>query len=179
MTTRLLPFIPLGAGPADPQRVASIAAYCRLMIDDEARRTAEGVEAIRGRQAHVDLVALGIAEANLNNLALGDNAKNGTPLGTIIRPGGVPIDLHFSVGLGWLQHDSGWLLADEIVNGVDWDMQWIREDPAYSIDLLLRRPGFVVHQGPGGTFLDMSAWAAYKKSRRFVAEVDGIYSTVL
>lgn len=168
-----LPSIPSGAAPGDPARVAAIEAYCDLMANQQ--------DYIHGRQSHVDLVAIGIAESNLNNLIIGENWRNGTPESRVIGPFGpeqVYINLHYSLGLAWLQHDTGWLLADEIVNGVEWSVEALREDPLYTLDLLVRRPGFVVHQTPEITYLDMSAWNAYKKSRRYVAEVDGIYSTV-
>lgn len=169
-----LPSIPSGAAPGDPRRVEAIEAYCALMIYDQ--------DYVRGRQAHVDMVAIGIAETNLNNLAIGENWRNGTPEDRVIGPygpDGVYIHLHYSLGYGWIQHDTGWLRADEIVNGVEWSTEELRRSPLYSLDLLSRRPGFITHQGPGGTFLDMSAWNAYKKSRRYVAEVDEIYGTVI
>lgn len=174
-----LPAIPLGAAPGDPRRVASIEAYCQLMIDDEAARVARGDPAITGRNNHVWMVAVGIAESNLDNLVIGRNDVNGTPEDRIILANGTPINLHYSLGLGWIQHDSGWLLADEIINGVDWSVEEIRGHPGYSIDLLLRRPGFVIHQGDGGTFLDLSAWNAYSRARMFIREVDAIYGSLV
>lgn len=173
------PHIPDGAAPGTPERVAAIEAYCALTIHDVTSRTAAGLPAIRGRVAHVQLVALGIAESNLDNLAIGENWRNGTGEDRVIRLGETTIPLHYSLGLGWLQHDSGWLLADQIVNGVEWSLEAIREDPSYSIDLLLRRPGLVVHQGPDDTYLNLTAWAAYRKSQKYIAEVDAIYGTVI
>ena len=145
------------------------------MIDDEAARVAAGRPAITGRNNHVWMVAIGIAESNLDNLIDGRNDLNGTPEDRIIFANGTPINLHYSLGLGWIQHDSGWLRADEIVNGVAWSVEEIRGDPAYSIDLLIRRPGFVIHEGDGGTFLDLSAWNAYRTAKQYIREVDDIY----
>ncbi len=149
--------------------------YTRLLIDDGR---------IRGRDAITQLVAIGAAESGLDNLAVGDNAKNNTPRGTFI-PNLVdphtngPIDVHFSLGLGWLQHDSGWMRADALVNGVGFTIEAIRQDPAYSIDLLVRRPGFVLLQGLERTYINFKAWATWpEKSDPFLPMAEDAYDRV-
>lgn len=140
---------------------------------------------IEGRETIVQLVAIGAAESGLDNLAEGDNSQNGTPVGSFIKVGGevlidpatgAGIDTFYSLGLGWLQHDSGWLRADEIVNGVAWSIEAIRGSKAFSLQLLLDRPGFVRFRGRGRTYIDFTRWAVWPaKSDEFVAQAEAAY----
>lgn len=141
----------------------TINEYVRLVVEDGR---------IRGRHAVSTLVAIGCAESRLDNKIAGNNHKNGTKPQTYIRVGGEllinpvtggPIDLYDSKGLGWLQHDSGWMLADEIVNGLEWNIEAICADPAFSIDLLFQRPGFIRYQGEHRTYINFDLWATYPK----------------
>lgn len=149
-------------------REAAIEAYLRLCI---------GHPDLRGDETICQLVAIGCAESGLDNMAVGRNDLNGTPeeshtsLGTM---------LHYSLGLGWLQHDSGWLHDDTVVNGVAWSIEDIRSDPAFSIDLLFRRPGMIRHQTPNRTYIDFDRyWAVYpEKSHPFLEDVENTYDRI-
>lgn len=122
---------------------------------------------IRGRSTIVTLVAIGAAESGLDNMAVGRNDLNGTPPTS---------EFHHSLGLGWLQHDSGWLYRDTIVNNVQWTIEEIRRDPVFSLDLLITRPGFVLFQGTNVTYIDFKKWAVYpKKSDQFMDDAEAAY----
>ena len=117
---------------------------------------------IRGRETIATLLAIGAAESGLDNLAIGNNAKNGTPETS---------PAYFYCGWGWLQHDEYWLLQDWIVNKVVYDLIALRRDPAYSVDLLSRRPGLILFQGGAQTYINFTRWATYpKKSDSFMPQ---------
>lgn len=162
--------IPPGSSPGDPARTSAIIEWCELMGNQPY---------VIHSQNHIWLVAIGIAESNLDNLAIGNNAANGTPSKIIGNDRyGLPIDVQYSLGLGWLQHDSGWLEREGVVNGVEWTVERIREDPLESLRLLIDRPGFVLYDNYGTQIIDLSAWNAYSKAKKYVREVAGIYHQV-
>lgn len=126
---------------------------------------------IRGRATITTLVAIGAAESGLDNLIIGRNDLNGTPPTS---------EFHYSLGLGWLQHDSGWLMKDTIVNGVKWTIEQIRSDPKFSLELLFTRPGYILYQGLNMTYINYSYWNVYpKKSDQFMDDADAAYDRVM
>lgn len=136
--------------------------YIRIILDDGR---------IKGRNTIATLVAIGAAESGLDNFAVGDNVKNGT---TVDNPA------LYGLGLGWLQHDSYWLKQDEIVNGLEWSIEGIRQDPAESIDLLYRRPGMILYEGPNTTYVRFGLWATFpQKSDEFMDEAEAAYDRVI
>lgn len=164
----ILPSIPSGAPVGSPARVEAITEYCRFMRDTQ--------DIIHEDENHIWMVAIGIAETGLNNLAIGENWKNGTKHKVIGDDRfGRPIDVYFSMGLGWIQHDSGWLEREFVVNGVEWTLEAIREDPTESLRLIAARPGFVLYDANGTQILDLSAWNAYNKAKQYIREVADIY----
>jgi len=125
---------------------------------------------IRGRETIIELVAIGAAESGLDNLAIGRNDLNGTPMSS---------KAYYSLGLGWLQHDSYWLQQDWLVNGVDWSIEEIRSNPVYSLDLLDRRPGMILYQGVDRTYINTDLWATWpRKSDPFMADAAAAYKRV-
>lgn len=139
-------------------------------IFDEYTRLCINHPLINGRNTIITLVAIGAAESGLNNMAIGENAKNGTAPTS---------DFYHSLGLGWLQHDSGWLARDAEVNGLKWTLEEIRREPSYSLDLLVRRPGFIKFQGVNNTYIDFSKWATWpRKSDQFMDEAEDAYKRV-
>lgn len=122
--------------------------------------------AVRGRHSVATLVAIGAAESGLDNLAVGNNARNGSS----------DSPAFYDLGLGWLQHDTYWLEQDRIVNGVEYDWRRIRSDPAYSLDLLVARPGMIVYQGQDCTYVRWQSWMVYpKKSDPFMRQAVAAY----
>lgn len=166
-----LPSIPPGAPIGSPARVESITEYCRFMRDVQT--------VIREDENQIWMVAIGMAETGLNNLAIGENWKNGTKHKIIGDDRyGFPIDAYYSLGLGWIQHDSGWLEREYVVNGVEWTLESIREDPEESLRLIAARPGFVIYDADYTQILDLSAWNAFGKAKQYVREVADIYHTL-
>lgn len=108
---------------------------------------------IRGDESIIDLVAVGAAESALLNLAIGENWKNGTP---------VDSPAYFFCGWGWLQLDEYWLRENLRVNGIEYDIEAIRRDPAYSIDYILRAPSYV-WQGEAKSYVTYRYWAVHPK----------------
>ena len=147
------------------------------LFDEYAAHIVE-FDQIRGLDTRATLLAIGAAETGLDNLAIGRNDQNGTPGESYIKVQGEilydpltgdPIDTFYSLGYGWLQHDSGWLRADQILNGVAWTVEAIRSDPKYNLDLIIRRPGFVLYQGKNKTYIDFRKWNVFpKKSDQFM-----------
>ena len=139
---------------------AKFDQYIKLCLDHEL---------IRGKDTIIQLVAIGAAESGLDNMAVGRNDLNGTP---------VTSDFYESLGLGWLQHDSGWLMRESIVNGLKWSIEVIRSDPDFSLDLIGAR-GFIKFQGVDTTYIDFGKWATWpKKSDAFVAAATESYNRV-
>lgn len=139
-------------------------------VFDEFVELVAAYPTIRGRETIVQLVAIGAAESGLDNLAVGNNAVNGTPSGS---------PAFYSLGLGWLQHDSYWLEQDRLVNGIDWSIEAIRADPVVSLDLIVARPGFVLHQGTDRTYIRFGLWNVWpRKSDEFVPAAEAAYRRV-
>ena len=135
--------------------------YIQLILDDGR---------IRGRETICQLVAIGAAESGLDNMVIGRNDLNGTS---------VDSDFWASLGLGWLQHDSGWLKRDTEINAVKWSIEEIRNDPQFSIDLLFTRPGFI-WQGADHTYITWERWAVYpRKSDQFLTPVKAAYDALM
>lgn len=122
---------------------------------------------LKGRAAITTMVAIGMAESGLDNMAVGRNDLNGTPEES---------PAYNSLGLGWLQHDSYWLQRDTEVNGVQWSIEEIRSDPVYSVRLLFRRPSMILFDGVEDTYVNFRLWATFpKKSDQFMAAAKEAY----
>jgi len=123
---------------------------------------------IRGRDTVTELIAIGAAESGLDNMAVGRNDLNGTPPSS---------EFYASLGLGWLQHDSGWLARDTAINNVVWSIELIRSSPMFSLDLVIQRPGFVLFQAPTKTYIDFTKWSVWpRKSYEFLGQAEAAYN---
>lgn len=173
-------FPPLKLPTIAQDRSAAFLAYARACVDYAANGGR-----IRGREAHVDMIAIGAAESGLDNMAPGRNDLNGTAedrVVAVVDNAGKThvVHLHYSLGLGWLQHDSGWLEADRIKNGVDWSIERIRQNPMSGLWLVENRPGLILYQGIDRTYVDLSRWNVWpRKSDQFVREAANAYDTVI
>ena len=137
--------------PSDPY---AFHWYCELVLD-------HGM--IRGNDTIAELVSVGAAESALLNTAVGNNAHNGTPPES-------PAFLY--CGWGWLQLDEYWLEENLRVNGVEYDVKAIRSDPRYSLDYILRAPGYV-YQGELRSYVTWRYWAVHPRKS------DGHYGSAL
>lgn len=138
--------------------------FVRLLLSDGR---------IRGRDAIVELVAIGAAESGLDNLAVGNNAKNGTPPASAA---------YYDLGIGWLQVDTYWLQRN--IDAGHWpaDKDWrtFRADAYQSIDYLVTVPGFVLYQGQDDTYIKYENWNVWPaKSDPFKVEARRAYDEVM
>ena len=135
--------------------------YTQLVIDHGQ---------IRGRETITQLIAIGAAESGLDNLAIGNNAKNGTDP---THPA------YYYCGWGWLQFDEYWMAQNKTLNGVDYNVIELRKDPLYSLNLIMRTPGYVLFQGVDSTYIKWTLWSAYpRKTDGFMGSARDSYDRV-
>jgi hypothetical protein len=104
------------------------------------------------------LLAIGAAESGLDNWAMGDNEKNGTPVGSPAYP------YH---GWGWMQIDGYWLRRNIEARHwpVDQDYGQFRLDPQLTLVYISNIPGFVTDDNGYYTQINYNNWAVFKAGK--------------
>lgn len=110
--------------------------YTRLVLDHGGIRG--------GRDVVAEFIAAMMLESGLDNLTVGNNARNGSD-----NP---------YLGIGWCQLDTGYHATSVV------DVHAIRFDPQWSLDYIATNDD-LCYQGPSRTWLNKQRWHAWEPER--------------
>jgi len=114
--------------------------YSKDRIEWYARLILEDGRVLGGESVIAEFLAAMILESNLDNLIIGNNAKNGSN--------------NAQLGIGWCQLDTGWHVADLDV------MHDLRADPLLSLQYVLTNAD-LSHTTPNMTWFNKRRWNAW------------------